>query len=679
MKHTFYTLLLLFFLIMPACAIVTIPAGSINNYNMNTANETYVLAGNVVAGTTALTAGANNITLDGMGHNIAFGTTGAGYAVYSQGKNEIRLMNFTAHANATYSNCYGLYIYSCTGANITNVDVSTNGSSAIYLRSATGNTLSNSTFTSTTGIASYNNLAANNAFYNCEISTGSNYAVYDQSSDKSAYELCTITSETSSAIQLPATSTNFTIEGCTVQSSATSKPAINMLDAYMANILNSTIITNSNIGLYVTRTTAGSIGTRLCNIKNNTIIASGSNPALYVYGGRNNTISDNMCTGNTGNGAYFREAHNNTMNGNNYHSETNDGLLVAYKTYNNEFDNETCSSNGTMGIFVYNASGNDFSNMTIVGDYASAPHTGTHVLMVGDSITEGGQGGTQYSQLQSLLANMVSPKGWNVSNQGFSGERANYGRERFTQELDIFEPTMVTIMYGTNDLIDDRPQQDIIDDILWMANTSKNRNITPYVMLTPCIYTNNTKRIWLDQNLSAQAKANGFSVINVYDSVDTVPNNTLFDGYNSSNFADGIHPNTAGNQLIANRMYLYIAPKLDWVNDWRTSNGSRRIDTKFSTLDARSNTTLPYYVGFIQNTSSIALDSNNTNASVYWDDNNILISTGVLKEGDYFYYNVSMTQDPDTFINPWLYPGLSLIGTTGVFVIVSFINRRRRQ
>jgi hypothetical protein len=62
----------------------------------------------------------------------------------------------------------------------------------------------------------------------------------------------------------------------------------------------------------------------------------------------------------------------------------------------------------------------------------------------------------------------------------------------------------------------------------------------------------------LDQNLSSQAIAAGYHVFNVYDIIDTVPNNGKYDAYDSTNYVDSVHPNQAGNKLIGDEFAKYI-------------------------------------------------------------------------------------------------------------------------
>ena len=124
--------------------------------------------------------------------------------------------------------------------------------------------------------------------------------------------------------------------------------------------------------------------------------------------------------------------------------------------------------------------------------------------------------------------------------------------------MNAYKPEYVSIMYGANDLKYDRPQQDIINDILWMAAKAKAAGVTPIILLTPAREGYETTTISLDKNLSSQSIAAGYQVFNVYDIIDTVPNNDGYDGFDSRYYVDNVHPNKAGNKLIGDAFATYI-------------------------------------------------------------------------------------------------------------------------
>lgn len=261
---------------------------------------------------------------------------------------------------------------------------------------------------------------------------------------------------------------------------------------------------------------------------------------------------------------------------------------------NNTFINSIGSSYLKFGIYLYNNTAcNTFINCTgesfgresiyqgIWFKFSSAECCGTNVyknftsrspltttcndpnkiicLAMGDSITAGGAAGMPYGAYIHYANITLGDSGYVFYNRAIANETAASGRMRFLDEMEVFNPKYVTIMYGAIDLRDKRPQQLIIDDILWMASQAKAYGATPIILLTPVRRGLETNTTYLDQNLSTQALVAGYSVFNVYDIIDTIPNNSQYDEYNSTNCVDSIHPTQAANKLIGDALANYIA------------------------------------------------------------------------------------------------------------------------
>lgn len=616
--RTVFTVIL-FMTLLATCSSVmaatAIPAGTISNYALVDSTD-YILGGNVTATATAFLPG-NNVNFDGMGYTVTFATSTAGYAFTATGKNGINIHNVTVvSTNAGVSNAYAMYFYNCDDVEINDVSSYSEKSYGMYLRNTQHANITGSTIRSNTGTAFYLNGATNNTVTGNVIKSTSTYALFGEATYNNVYTGNDIDSTTGTAVYLPATSTSSVFIDNDIDSGAASAAAFRIVDGHGHNITGNTIDSVNNIALYLSVSSGGCYQN---TIRDNILTAANGNQALYVYDGYQNTVVNNTCTSTGNNGAYFRGSESNTITDNTFISSTNDGLFIGYGANNNIVLRNTCDSDSRMGIFIFNVTGNTFEDNIVTGPYCSAPHTGNHTLALGDSITEGGAGGTTYGELYSMFEDLMSVNyPWHASNQGFSGERAWQGRERFVQELDIFEPTEVNIMYGTNDLLDSRPQQDIIDDILWMAGQADDRGIVPHILLTPAMYTGNPARIYLDQNLSTQAIAAGYDVINVYDAIDATPGNDVFDAYVAEHYADGIHPDTSGNTLIAAMLYA------DWLadGDHITATGASPIVASFEipeldpiTISITLNTTARQVVWSV-NGNVIETDEGVTTASL---------------------------------------------------------------
>lgn len=185
------------------------------------------------------------------------------------------------------------------------------------------------------------------------------------------------------------------------------------------------------------------------------------------------------------------------------------------------------------------------------------PHV-VKFLVIGDSITARGAAGLPYGAY-AHYANISLGSSYAFYNVGLAWETAAKGRLRFIDEMAAYKPEYVSIMYGANDMTAKRPQQSIIDDILWMAAQAKVAGATPIILLTPTRRGFDATATALDHNLSSQAIAAGYHVFNVYDIIDTVPNNGQYDAYNSMNYVDSVHPTQAANKLIGDAFAKYIA------------------------------------------------------------------------------------------------------------------------
>ena len=85
----------------------------------------------------------------------------------------------------------------------------------------------------------------------------------------------------------------------------------------------------------------------------------------------------------------------------------------------------------------------------------------SRVIVLGDSITKGVRSGVTADQtFGALLEKALQEKGHSadVINLGIGGERTDQALARLSREILSLEPTLVTIMYGTNDSYVDKDQ-----------------------------------------------------------------------------------------------------------------------------------------------------------------------------------------------------------------------------
>lgn len=509
----FWLLVFLLVCLTGTASAVDIPAGYVSDYSLNSAGTTYVLKGNILATKTAFSVAANDIVLDGNGHTIDCGLTGDGVGITSNNHRNITIKNVRViqHDSSTLS--YGILIKNTANTRISNCFASSIAGSGIYV-------------------------------------TGSTVAV-DRCSTSSVRgkSLCIITDKSS-------------ITNCLAVSN--SNNSICFMNA------NNNIVSNctgrSNIGRGIDLTTS-----------------------------KNNNVSKCAGYSNTGHGLSFTSCTNNIVRTSTGYTNSSSGGSGIYlmDSLNNEFMNCTGSSYLKFGIYLKNTTkyntfinciGESFGKKSIYQgiwfNFSSAACSGTNVyknckslstlattcndpnkitwLAMGDSITAGGAAGLPYGAYIYYANLTLGKMGYVFYNAGLGGETAASGRIRFLDEIAVFNPKYVTIMYGANDLKFKRPQQSVINDILWMASQAKAHGATPVILLTSVRRGSEKATTYLDQNLSKQALAAGYHVFNVYDIIDTVPNNGKYDAYNSTNYVDSVHPNQAANKLIGNALAKYI-------------------------------------------------------------------------------------------------------------------------
>ncbi|MCX6707437.1 MAG: right-handed parallel beta-helix repeat-containing protein, partial [Candidatus Woesearchaeota archaeon] len=355
---------------------------------LNSANTTYYLTNNITSVLTCLNVTANNVTIDGKGYWITYGTAGTDYTYGIVVDN----FNFTVIKNAriteyetTGSYRYGIYFNKASNGSISNSMINTSGTSSygIYL-------FTRSNF---------------NSIFNNTINTSANYAnnIYinlNSNSNNIANNTISGQGSVMAGVQMASSSLN-TLYNNSITVTGTSN-SYGVSDAADSNnIINNIIKTSSteNVagpGIYVqgnTNNVTGNIVTTirdygieiyqgtLNNISNNQVNSSRSN-SYTIYGTtiahHNNTIGpDNLAEGKPVN--YTFNAANLVINNTDYtrygevmfgysrnitimnSNFSNDGLNLFNTSISNISNNMINTSKG-YGILLLSSS--DFNNIT---------------------------------------------------------------------------------------------------------------------------------------------------------------------------------------------------------------------------------------------------------------------------------------------------------------------------
>lgn len=105
------------------------------------------------------------------------------------------------------------------------------------------------------------------------------------------------------------------------------------------------------------------------------------------------------------------------------------------------------------------------------------------ILMLGDSVTEGGMPAAVRTPLSELTSDKVA---WTLVNAGVGGETAEGGAARVADLLEAEQPDVVTVSYGLNDLARNHGVERFRANMLKIIETIQQRSPMPRVVLLTC-------------------------------------------------------------------------------------------------------------------------------------------------------------------------------------------------
>jgi len=161
------------------------------------------------------------------------------------------------------------------------------------------------------------------------------------------------------------------------------------------------------------------------------------------------------------------------------------------------------------------------------------------ILAFGDSLTRG-SGASANNDYPSILAGLSKHE---VINEGVPGEISADGLKRLPALLDNYQPAMLIVIHGGNDILKKIPEDVTANNLKNMINEAKSRNII-VVMLgvpKPGLFFLESAEIY--QQLAEEN--------NITTDLDTLPD-ILGDKKLKS---DPIHPNNEGYKLMATKIF----------------------------------------------------------------------------------------------------------------------------
>jgi lysophospholipase L1-like esterase len=168
----------------------------------------------------------------------------------------------------------------------------------------------------------------------------------------------------------------------------------------------------------------------------------------------------------------------------------------------------------------------------------------SEVLALGDSLTQGA-GVKREQAWPDLLARKT---GWVVINGGVNGDTSEQALQRLPGLLDEYNPVLVLVTLGGNDMLRNIPQQQTIANLQRILALIRAHGAKPVMLATP----NPSPMRAVFQNLAApdfyRKIAEAQHVPLIEDAIADVLSDPKLKG-------DALHPNAAGHVLLAEKIY----------------------------------------------------------------------------------------------------------------------------
>lgn len=202
------------------------------------------------------------------------------------------------------------------------------------------------------------------------------------------------------------------------------------------------------------------------------------------------------------------------------------------------------------------------------------------VVVLGDSITKGVRSGvTTEETFASLLQSALRDAGHDVDviNQGIGGERTDQALARLSRDILSLEPTLVTVMYGTNDSYVDKGQKESrLTKEVYVANLQKivgelRRTGIEVVLMTEPRWGDKAapNGVGENPNLRLEPFVEGCRAVAREQNVPLVDHFQIWSEANIEGTdigewtTDQCHPNPAGHRAISEAMLPVILPLLN--------------------------------------------------------------------------------------------------------------------
>ena len=164
------------------------------------------------------------------------------------------------------------------------------------------------------------------------------------------------------------------------------------------------------------------------------------------------------------------------------------------------------------------------------------------ILAFGDSLTYG-SGASQNADYPAILSTLSSHE---IINAGIPGEISRDGLNRLPDLLDEYQPELLILIHGGNDMIRRIPSQQISDNLKQMIDKARQRNIKVVMLGVPKLNLFLLDSAELYQQVADEQK--------VPIDLETLPKILSTKTLKS----DAIHPNNEGYRIMAENIYKLL-------------------------------------------------------------------------------------------------------------------------
>jgi lysophospholipase L1-like esterase len=220
-------------------------------------------------------------------------------------------------------------------------------------------------------------------------------------------------------------------------------------------------------------------------------------------------------------------------------------------------------------------------------------------VAIGDSIS------TDYGALQSnesfpylLNETIVNNSDSNLTHHisatiGYTTNGIIFGE---LDDLLTEKPTFITLMAGWNDFYLDHNESDYRANFKYIINESNKHEIDVFVLKMINTSTAKVQSNIDDTNTWIDTLGERY-VVDTYDAVDLTPFDGIHQGYNTSYYQDGVHPNLAGTTNLNKSIYGYMvgenyfsgtniitlyADEYALINNWTANQTYQQIDNNIT-------------------------------------------------------------------------------------------------